>query len=616
MAQEMEIDGDGEREAQELEEEEERKALQQAEERKKRREQQAAQQYPEASRPTQSDAPITTTELAETSGSAMEDVVSDVPKEDPSVTQARLEDHARAFLVQQTHAIVIPSYSAWFDMTQIHPIERKSLPEFFNGRNRSKTPAVYKDWRDFMVNCYRLKPEEYLTFTACRRNLAGDVCAILRVHGFLEQWGLINYQVSLLIPFLTQIDPETRPGAVGPPFTGHFRVIVDTPRGLQPFQPGPAHATIPASSQRAIPTTSTQTTSAINMDLRRNMYDPPGKPDTHTNGITKESKATYNCLVCGVDCSNLRFHCTKAGQNVDLCTNCYHEARFPANLHSGDFIKLDDKTGIKKEANDWTDEEILLLLEGIEIYDEDWDQIAAHIGTRSREQCVLKFLQLPIEEPYVDAATEKAIVASGVMPFSQADNPVLSVVAFLAGVVDMKVAAKAAGRGVEELKARLKAEVGKESIMESAEDDLPSTNLEKAASVAIGAAAAKSHLLAEHTSSDNIRLLNQAINMQLRKIESKLSQFDDLEAILEQERRELERVRQEVYCERLALRREVEKAREAIRAAQAVGGEKGVEVLDSLIGKTVEGDHLEVTGESDAEDEDIEDMTGGEGLTA
>jgi hypothetical protein len=199
MAEEMDIDGEGERERQELEEEEERKALQQAEERKKRREQAAATHHsPEAQRlPTESGATATTTAdpVEATGSSAMEDVVSEAPKEDPSVTQARLEDTARAFLVQQTHAIVIPSYSAWFDMTQIHPIERKSLPEFFNGRNRSKTPAVYKDWRDFMINCYRLKPEEYLTFTACRRNLAGDVCAILRVHGFLEQWGLINYQV-------------------------------------------------------------------------------------------------------------------------------------------------------------------------------------------------------------------------------------------------------------------------------------------------------------------------------------------------------------------------------------------------------------------------------------
>lgn len=197
MAEQMEIDVENdEKERQELEEEEERKALQQAEERKKRREAAAAaaarsSKSPEAMR---GDAQ-TEEERAADRTSAMEDVVSEPPKEDPSVTQARAEDQARIFLVQQTHAMVLPSYAAWFDMTQIHHIERKSLPEFFNGRNRSKTPAVYKDWRDFMINCYRLKPEEYLTFTACRRNLAGDVCAILRVHGFLEQWGLINYQV-------------------------------------------------------------------------------------------------------------------------------------------------------------------------------------------------------------------------------------------------------------------------------------------------------------------------------------------------------------------------------------------------------------------------------------
>ena len=46
-----------------------------------------------------------------------------------------------------------------------------------------------------MIDTYRLNPTEYLTSTACRRNLAGDVCAIMRCHAFLEQWGLINYQV-------------------------------------------------------------------------------------------------------------------------------------------------------------------------------------------------------------------------------------------------------------------------------------------------------------------------------------------------------------------------------------------------------------------------------------
>lgn len=112
----------------------------------------------------------------------------------PSNTE-KAESSARTHLVAQTHSIILPSYSTWFDMHQIHKTEEKSMPEFFNGRNRSKTPPVYKDYRDFMINTYRLNPSEYLTFTACRRNLAGDVCAIMRVHAFLEQWGLINYQV-------------------------------------------------------------------------------------------------------------------------------------------------------------------------------------------------------------------------------------------------------------------------------------------------------------------------------------------------------------------------------------------------------------------------------------
>ena len=116
--------------------------------------------------------------------------------DDSAQSKVALESSARSHLIAQTQPIILPSYSTWFDMHSIHSLERKALPEFFNNRNRSKTPAVYKDYRDFMINTYRLNPPEYLTVTACRRNLAGDVCAIMRVHAFLEQWGLINYQVG------------------------------------------------------------------------------------------------------------------------------------------------------------------------------------------------------------------------------------------------------------------------------------------------------------------------------------------------------------------------------------------------------------------------------------
>lgn len=131
-----------------------------------------------------------------TQGEGTDGLEDAVGEEQPAPSKSSLEAAAREQLVTQTHAIILPSYATWFDMNTINPIEKKALAEFFNGRNRSKTPATYKDYRDFMINTYRLNPIEYLTVTACRRNLAGDVCAIMRVHSFLEQWGLINYQVN------------------------------------------------------------------------------------------------------------------------------------------------------------------------------------------------------------------------------------------------------------------------------------------------------------------------------------------------------------------------------------------------------------------------------------
>ncbi|KAL0171497.1 hypothetical protein M9458_031808, partial [Cirrhinus mrigala] len=49
------------------------------------------------------------------------------------------------------------------------------------------------------------------------------------VHAFLEQWGLVNYQV----------DAESRPLPMGPPPTPHFNVLADTPSGLVPLHHRP-----------------------------------------------------------------------------------------------------------------------------------------------------------------------------------------------------------------------------------------------------------------------------------------------------------------------------------------------------------------------------------------
>lgn len=91
---------------------------------------------------------------------------------------------------------VLPSVASWFSLDDIHEIEMRALPEFFCEKYPSKTPDVYQQYRNFIIRLYREAPDSYLSATTCRRHLAGDACAIMRVHALLEHWGLINFNVE------------------------------------------------------------------------------------------------------------------------------------------------------------------------------------------------------------------------------------------------------------------------------------------------------------------------------------------------------------------------------------------------------------------------------------
>ena len=299
-------------------------------------------------------------------------------------------------VTEQTHHIVVPSYSAWFDYNSIHTIEKRALSEFFNGKNKSKTPEIYLAYRNFMIDTYRLNPTEYITSTACRRNLAGDVCAIMRVHAFLEQWGLINYQV----------DAESRPTPMGPPPTSHFHVLSDTPSGLAPVNPNP-------------PKTPQPTAAKTLLDLE--------KKSNVTSGMGTEEKASAGAMA-----------------NFGLKIDQY--SRKPAVL------KNKQAAGATR---DWTEQETLLLLEGLELHKDDWNKVCEHVGSRTQDECILHFLRLPIEDPYLEEGGPEGLgpLAYQPIPFSKAGNPVMSTVAFLASVVDPRVAASAAKAAMEEFAA-------------------------------------------------------------------------------------------------------------------------------------------------------------------
>ncbi|XP_043485526.1 SWI/SNF complex subunit SMARCC2 isoform X4 [Polistes fuscatus] len=297
-------------------------------------------------------------------------------------------------VTEQTHHIVVPSYSAWFDYNSIHTIEKRALSEFFNGKNKSKTPEIYLAYRNFMIDTYRLNPTEYITSTACRRNLAGDVCAIMRVHAFLEQWGLINYQV----------DAESRPTPMGPPPTSHFHVLSDTPSGLAPVNPNPPKTPQPSAAKTLL-------------DLEKKS----------TAILGTEEKVSANAM-----------------SNFGLKVDQY--SRKPAVL------KNKQAAGATR---DWTEQETLLLLEGLELHKDDWNKVCEHVGSRTQDECILHFLRLPIEDPYLEEGGPEGLgpLAYQPVPFSKAGNPVMSTVAFLASVVDPRVAASAAKAAMEEFAA-------------------------------------------------------------------------------------------------------------------------------------------------------------------
>ncbi|XP_077153661.1 SWI/SNF complex subunit SMARCC2 isoform X3 [Ranitomeya variabilis] len=331
----------------------------------------------------------TVTDLDEQEDESM-DAITKEEEESPTgikSEQVKTSDLHEDNVTEQTHHIIIPSYAAWFDYNSVHAIERRALPEFFNGKNKSKTPEIYLAYRNFMIDTYRLNPQEYLTSTACRRNLAGDVCAIMRVHAFLEQWGLINYQV----------DAESRPTPMGPPPTSHFHVLADTPSGLVPLQP------------------KTPQTSAS-----QQMLSFPDK--------NKEKPTDL--------------------QNFGLRTDMYSKKSTTSKSKSA-----------ASATREWTEQETLLLLEALEMYKDDWNKVSEHVGSRTQDECILHFLRLPIEDPYLeDSEASLGPLAYQPIPFSQSGNPVMSTVAFLASVVDPRVASAAAKSALDEF-SKMKEEV-------------------------------------------------------------------------------------------------------------------------------------------------------------
>ncbi|CAD5222679.1 unnamed protein product [Bursaphelenchus okinawaensis] len=479
------------------------------------------------------------------SSSARTHNLADLDDEDQLVNE---EDGSA--IANQKHYIIIPSYASWFDYNAIHDIERRGIPDFFCGNNKCRTPEVYMTYRNFMIDTYRLNPFEYLSFTACRRNLCGDICSIARTHSFLEQWGLINHQV----------DGENRPAPIGPPATSHFMVLADAPNVIQPVNPFPHGFQLVDSVVKA-----------------ENITDKPGTS-------AEEEKRTVEEV---------------APKPTSVLDTRMNTDQYASQLAA---------TNSKESASDWNNEEILLLLEALEKYTDDWNRVSDHVGTRTQDECILKLLQLPIQDSFLEKEGEDVVgpLAYQPVPFSQGGNPVMSVVAYLASVVEPRILSAACEAAMEEytkmkeeipslvleahvknVEAHAKAnngdvdpEIGlKESGIASDDttteepnnNDEPMETEEKkseegeavtetrkmaseevqtAAASALAAVAVKAKHLIHMEERRMKSLVAQLVDTQMKKLDLKLLHFDELERITDKEREAFAYEQQQLILER------------------------------------------------------------------
>ncbi|GBF90677.1 hypothetical protein Rsub_02976 [Raphidocelis subcapitata] len=320
------------------------------------------------------------------------------------------------------HRYLVPMHASWFGFFGIHSHERRALPELLNGSITGFNVSTYLALRNGLVALYRRQPERRLTVEdACAALRQYNPAILQRVHTFLEGWGIINWlaaaqpqlPAAAALPAGTRLAPSTAGARArlppGVTLSGRSSALqARTQKGgsaaalLQLRTPTTAEGVAAACGGGTLPMTG--------RDSRAGRLEP----------ITSLAgdRRFFCAAMPWVDCTALRYHCTKT-PGVDLCPQAYAEGRFPPGTAASDFVRLEggadasapDTVGVS--AGKWTPQETLLLLEGLEAYGDKWALVSEHVRTHPIVECIAHFLQLPIEDDFLDELEARARGSGG-----------------------------------------------------------------------------------------------------------------------------------------------------------------------------------------------------------
>ncbi|XP_044509074.1 SWI/SNF complex subunit SWI3D-like isoform X2 [Mangifera indica] len=320
-------------------------------------------------------------------------VVEELNKESEQwqALEAKIEADFEAIRSRDISVHVVPTHCGWFSWTRIHPLEEQGLPSFFNGKSQDQTPDIYMEIRNWIMKKYHANPNTQIELKDLSALEVGRVDDRQDVMEFLDYWGLINFH-----PFPPKLTAANADGdrlanadcdmSASADDEGaakkdslleelyHFDEIQLCPRAA----PKPKIIS-PTAPSRLFPE------SAIAEELVK-----PEGPSVE-----------YHCNYCSADCSRKRYHCQKQA-DFDLCTDCFNDGKFGSGMSSTDFILMVPAEAAGLSGEKWTDQETLLLLEALELYKENWNEIAEHVATKTKAQCILHFVQMPIEDVFFD----------------------------------------------------------------------------------------------------------------------------------------------------------------------------------------------------------------------
>lgn len=296
--------------------------------------------------------------------------------------EANIEAGIEAIRSRDDNVHVVPNHAGWFSWTTIHPLEEKSLPSFFNGKLENRTPEIYMEIRNRIMKKFHANPSIQIELNDLNEITVGDVESTQEVMEFLDYWGLINYH-----PFLktdstvtTVVDDADKAKKTESLLESLFHFESENP--CVPDTPRKSVAT-PAAPSGLLPEP------AIAEDLAK----------------SEEPSVEYHCNSCSADCSRKRYHCQKQA-DFDLCPECFNNGMLGSDMSPSDFILMEPAESGGASSGKWTDQETLLLLEALELFKENWSEIAEHVATKTKAQCILHFAQMPIEDVFFDSGDE------------------------------------------------------------------------------------------------------------------------------------------------------------------------------------------------------------------